>query len=55
MRFSIVTIAVVDVLLLSFVFAVLSSHCNGVWPYLAHLFIALVGKVGHVKNATAIV
>lgn len=55
MRFSIVTIALADVLPMAIIVAVQSIHGKAACPYPAHLFIDVLAKVGDVKNATSIV
>jgi len=54
MSFSIVT-RLADVLPVAIVVAVQSSQHKGVGSDPAHLFIEVLAKVGHVKNAPAIV
>ena len=52
-RFPVVTAVLTDVLPVAV--AVQSVHYKGVCPYPAHLFIDVLAKVGHVKNAATIV
>ena len=55
MRFPIVTIMLVDVVPMATIAAVQSIHYKGVCPYPSDLFIDVLAKVSHVKNATSIV
>jgi hypothetical protein len=55
MRFPIATIALPRSCPWPSSFAVQSIRYKGVCPYLAHLFIDVLAKVGYVKNATSIV
>ena len=54
-RFPVVAIILADVLPVAEVIAVQSIHHKGVCPYPTHLLIDVLAKLGHVKNATAII